>query len=60
MSPYKKLTCKGTLRRVFIFLRFRTKYPPPPITHCILVYTIQYTQSHREGVSVGELNLREG
>ncbi len=22
---------------------------PPPLTHCIRVYTIQYTYSHREG-----------
>ncbi len=51
----KKLTCKGTLRKVFISLRPRTPYP--------LSYTlytcIQYIYSHREG-GVGELNLREG
>jgi hypothetical protein len=39
----KTLTCRGTLRQVFICLRPRTLCPPP-ITHCI-----QYTYSHREG-----------
>jgi hypothetical protein len=29
----KILTCKGTLRQVFICLRPRTLYPPPPHTH---------------------------
>ncbi len=33
------LTCKGTLRQVFICLRPRTPYPPP-LTHCIHVYSI--------------------
>jgi len=38
-------TLKGTLRYVFIC-------PEPPLsrlTHCIRVYTVQYTYSHREG-----------
>jgi hypothetical protein len=35
----KKLTCKGTLRQVFICLRSRTPYPPPPL-HCNRVYSI--------------------
>jgi hypothetical protein len=30
----KKLTCKGTLRQVFISL-----IPPPPVTHCIRTCT---------------------
>jgi hypothetical protein len=33
----KKMTCKETLRQVFICLRPKTTYPP---THCILVYSI--------------------
>ena len=42
----KKLTCKGTLRQVFICQRPITSYPPPPYT----LYTcMQYTYSHREG-----------
>jgi hypothetical protein len=39
----KKLTCKGTLRQVFICLI--TPPPHPPVTHCIRTCT--YT--HREG-----------
>jgi hypothetical protein len=38
----QKFTCKGTLRQVFICLRFHPSYdpiPPPPI-HCILVFCI--------------------
>jgi hypothetical protein len=34
----KKFTCKGTLRQVFICLRLRTPYSPPPNLHtCIRV-----------------------
>jgi hypothetical protein len=33
---HKKLSCKGTMRQVFICLRPRTQYPPP-LTHCICV-----------------------
>ncbi len=29
-----------TLRQVFICLKSRTPYPPPPVTHCIIVYSI--------------------
>jgi hypothetical protein len=36
----KKFTCTGTLRQVFICLRLRIPYPPPPFTHCIRVYRI--------------------
>ena len=39
MSQSKKLTCKGTLRQVFICLR-------PPL-HTVYIL---YTYSHREGV----------
>jgi hypothetical protein len=46
-----KLTCKGTLRQVFICLRPRTPYPP-----LYTLYTVQYTYSHREG---GESLTRE-
>jgi len=45
----KKLTCKGTLRQVFICLRPRTPYPSPPYT---LSTCIQYHYSHREGGEV--------
>ncbi len=41
MSTYKKFTCNGTLRQVFI-----CQGPTLPLTHCIRV---QYTYSHREG-----------
>ncbi len=52
MASSKKLTCKGTLRQVFICLRPRTLYHPP-----YTLYTcIQYTFSHREG---GESWTRE-
>jgi hypothetical protein len=58
MSSSKKLTCKGTLRPVFICLRPRTPYPPPPNT---LDTCIQYTYSHKEGGGEGgELCQREG
>ncbi len=43
----KILTCKGTLRQVFIWLRPRTPYPPPP-AYTLFTY-ILYTNSHREG-----------
>jgi hypothetical protein len=48
MSSSKKMTCKGTLRQVFICLRPRTPYPPPPVTHNTC---IQHTSTslHREG-----------
>jgi hypothetical protein len=42
----KQLTCKGTLRQVFICLRPSPPYPPSPF---ILYTCIQYTYSHREG-----------
>jgi hypothetical protein len=48
----QNLTCKGTLRKVFICLRPRTRYHPPPL------YTL-CTYSHREGGEGGELNQRE-
>ncbi len=35
----KKLTLKGALQQVFICLWPRKPYPPPPLTHCILVYS---------------------
>ncbi len=49
-----KLTCKRTLREVFICLRHRTLYPLPPYT----LYTyIQYSYSLREGVEEGRVFL---
>ncbi len=56
MSSSKKLTCKETLRQVFICLRPRT--PTPPFTQCIRVYN--RLNSHREGGGSGNLNQREG
>jgi hypothetical protein len=35
----KKLTWKGTLRQVFICLKPRTPYPPPPPHACIPILT---------------------
>ncbi len=45
-----KLTYKGTLWQVFICLP-----EPPPLTHCIRVYSILIHTG-----KVGELNQREG
>jgi hypothetical protein len=50
----KQLTCKGTLRQVFIWLRPRTPYPRP-LAHCKRVYSMLIHTG--EGV---ELNPREG
>jgi hypothetical protein len=50
----KVLTCKVTLRQVFICLRPRTPYSPPPYT---LYLYVQNIYSHREGERGGELNL---
>jgi hypothetical protein len=52
----KKLTCKVTLRQVFICLRPRTPYHHS-ITHCIRVYLYLFTRGKGEG---RELNQREG
>jgi hypothetical protein len=35
MLSSKKMTCKGTLRQMFICLRPRTPYPPPLHTVCV-------------------------
>jgi hypothetical protein len=35
----KKLTCKGTSRQVFLCLRPRTPYPPPPLTCVVYLFT---------------------
>jgi hypothetical protein len=49
MSSSKKLTCKGTLRQVFVCLRPRTPYRPPPL-HTVYVYTVYlFTQWRGEG-----------
>ncbi len=47
-----KLTCKGTLRQVFICLRPRTAYPIR-LRHCIPC--IKYTYSYREGGGGGRV-----
>jgi hypothetical protein len=45
----KKLTCKGTLRQVFICLRSSGPYPPP-LTQCIRVYSVSlYVFLQRKG-----------
>ncbi len=54
MSLYKKFTCTGTSLQVFICLWPRTPYPPP-LAHCIRVYSILI----RTGKGV-EVNQKEG
>jgi hypothetical protein len=44
----KQFIYKGTLQ-VFICLRPRTPYPPPPPTSYTLYTCVQHTYSHREG-----------
>jgi hypothetical protein len=48
----KKFTGKGTLLKVFICIRLRTPYhpPPPSLPHCMRVYSILIHQ----GRGVGE------
>jgi hypothetical protein len=49
----QKLTCKGTLRQVFICLRPRTPYP--------LVYTVYlFTEGKGEGVEIEPGRRLEG
>jgi hypothetical protein len=58
MSSSKNGPVKGLCGRCYLSVT-RTPYPPP-LAHCICVYsdTLQFTYSHRgEG---GELNQREG
>ncbi len=38
MSSSKKISCKGTLRQVFICLRPRTPYPPLPLNNVLAIY----------------------
>jgi hypothetical protein len=45
---FRKLTCKGTLRHVFICLRPRISYPPP-LVHCMRVYSILIHKGNGEG-----------
>ncbi len=47
-SSIKKSTCKGTLRDVFICLRLRNPYPPPPI-HTVSVHTVYLFTQGRGG-----------
>jgi hypothetical protein len=46
MSSSKKLTCKGTLRQVFICLKLRNPYPP---LHTVYVYTVYPLQTKKGG-----------
>ncbi len=55
MSSSKKLTCGGTSRLVFIYLRSRNPYPPPP--HTVYLYTVYLFIQEGGGE---ELNQREG
>ncbi len=59
MSSSKKFNYKGTLRQVFICLRPRTRYPPPPykLYTCIQVYG---TYPHREGGGIEPERRLEG
>jgi hypothetical protein len=57
MTSCKKLTFKWTLRQVFICLRPRNPYHPPPPLHTVYVCAVYLpTQGRGEG---GELNQRE-
>ncbi len=51
MSSSKKLTCNVTLSQVFIYLRPRIPYPPPPHTAlwCILYSTYIIIHTRKEG-----------
>ncbi len=62
MSSFKKFTCKGTLRQVFLYEApsppmSMTPYSPPPL-HTVYVYTVRYTYSHREGGRGGDKSER--
>jgi hypothetical protein len=50
----KKITCKCALRQVFICLRLRSPYPPPPPLHTVYVYTVQYILIHTWNGGGGE------
>jgi hypothetical protein len=54
----KKLSCKGTLRQVFICLRPRTPYPPP--VHTVKVYTVYFFAQERGGGRTEPERRREG
>jgi hypothetical protein len=75
-SFFYKLTCKGTLRQVFICLMPKTQYPPPPYTQytctqcAVLIHTVccayshsvlcLFTQGRREGARVESEKRGEG
>jgi hypothetical protein len=49
MSSSYKFTSEGTLRQVFICLRPRTPYPPPPYTLYRFVYRVYLVFTQRRG-----------
>jgi hypothetical protein len=59
MSSSKELTCKVTLRQVFICLRPRTP-GHPPLTHCIRVHSIHIHTGRGEGGRVEPVRRLQG
>ncbi len=58
MSLSKILTCKGTLRQVFICLGPRTPLPPP-LLHTVYVYTVLLILTGKGGGVELERGLEE-
>jgi hypothetical protein len=56
MSSFKKMTCKRTLRQVFICLKTRSPNPP---SHTDILYTV-YILIHIGKGEGARLNQREG
>jgi hypothetical protein len=58
MSSFKKNDLKRDFA-VGVYLSEAENPIPPPLTHCIIVYSI-HTYSHREGVEGGGVEVRRG